>query len=398
MKLVLYVENYFPGGLEKFVFDLCESGVFDLYLLINSENKRLQDYATKNSIMYTCVDLYNKKYSLNYKNKYLRKTINIVNFFVDYFYLVPNYFVVSKILKSLTHYENILIVNGGYPAALSSFSVAVASKKSNFKNVGMSILSAPTSLYENSVFNFFQSKLDRFFSQYVDFYLPNSENIKINLLKYTAIPEHKIHVIYTGIKFDNEIKKNNYLDIGGLNLHKEVGEIWISMIGLLGSTKRQDLLIDVLCQLNNNFKLLLVGDGPNKNLLDLKVKSLGLEHRVIFAGWCNNTTKIYEFVDCVVFLSNHEGLPYAVTEAMASRVPIIASNVGGICEQIIHDKGGFLVNNNIDEIVEKINCIAYNKNKSNSFTRFSFQRYLENFSIDSMIAKIKNEYYKENDL
>jgi hypothetical protein len=75
MKLVLYVENYFPGGLEKFVFDVCESGVFDLYLLINSENKRLQDYAVKNSIKYTCVNLCNKKYNLDYKNKYLKKRV-----------------------------------------------------------------------------------------------------------------------------------------------------------------------------------------------------------------------------------------------------------------------------------------------------------------------------------
>lgn len=392
MKLVLYVENYFPGGLEKFVFDLCESGVFDLYLLINSENKRLQDYATKNSIMYTCVDLYNKKYSLNYKNKYLRKTINIVNFFVDYFYLVPNYFVVSRILKSLTYYENILIINGGYPAALSSFSVAVASKKSNFKNVGMSILSAPTSLYENSVFNFFQSKLDRFFSQYVDFYLPNSNNIKINLLKYTIIPEHKIHVVYTGIKFENKYGKMDYLQLNGFNLKKKSSQVWISMIGLLGSTKRQDLLIETLSQLNDNFNLLLVGDGPNKDNLESKVKSLGLEQRVFFVGWCDSTSEVYKFIDCVVFLSNHEGLPYAVTEAMASKVPIIASDIGGICEQIIDKKGGFLVNNDINNIVEKINYMIQNKDMTDGFTSFSYQRYLNKFSIDSMILKIKNEY------
>lgn len=392
MKLVLFVENYFPGGLEKFVFDLCDSGEFDLYLLINSENKRLQDYAVKNSIKYTCVDLCNKKYSLNYKNKFFRKAVNIVNFFVDYFYLVPNYFVTFNILKNLTGYENILIVNGGYPAALSSFSAAFASKKSNFKNIGMSILSVPTSLYRNNIFNFFQSILDKFFVQYIDFYLPNSENIKINLLKYTVIPEHKIHVVYTGIKLENKNYKNDCLNINNLSLKKKSGEVWISMIGLLGSTKRQDLLIDVLSQLNDNFKLLLVGDGPNRDILKSQVKSLGLEHKVVFIGWCNNVSEIYQFVDCIVFLSNHEGLPYAVTEAMASKVPIIASDVGGVCEQIIDKKGGFLVNNDIDEIVNKINYMIHDKDVTDGFTSFSYQRYLENFSIDSMILKIKNEY------
>lgn len=392
MKFVLYVENYFPGGLEKFIFDLYEFGEFDLYLLVNSENKRLQDYAVKNNIKYSCVDLYNKKYSLNYKNKFLQKVVNIVNFFVDYFYLLPNYFVVSKILKTLTHYENILIVNGGYPAALSSFSVALASKASNFKNVGMSILSAPTSLYRNGIFNFFQSMLDRFFSKYVDFYLPNSNNIKINLLRYTIIPEHKIHVVYTGIKFEKKNEKKDYLQLNGFNLKKKSSQIWISMIGLLGSTKRQDLLIEALSRLNENFNLLLVGDGPNRNNLESKVKSLGLEKRVVFVGWCDNTAKIYEFIDCVVFVSNHEGLPYAVTEAMASTVPIIASNVGGVGEQIIDKQGGLLVNNDIEDIVEKINYMMQNKDMADSFTNFSYQRYLNKFSIDSMIKKIKNEY------
>lgn len=392
MKLVLYVENYFPGGLERFIFDLSESREFDLYLLVNSENKRLQDYAVQNNIKYSCVDLYNKKYSFNYKNKFFRKVVNIVNFFVDYFYLIPNYFIISKILKTLKHYENILIVNGGYPAALSSFVAAYASKTSNFKNVGMSILSAPTSLYGNIIFNFFQNMLDRFFSKFVDFYLPNSKNIKINLLKYTVIPEHKIHVVYTGIKYENKNEKKDSFELNGYNLKKKSSQFWISMIGLLGSTKRQDLLIEALSQLNENFNLLLVGDGPNRDNLELKVKSLGLEQRVVFVGWCDNIAKIYEFIDGVVFLSNHEGLPYAVTEAMASKVPIIASNVGGVGEQIIDKQGGLLVNNNIEDIVEKINYMMKNKDMVDCFTSFSYKRYLNKFSIDSMIKEIKNEY------
>ncbi|MDN5067882.1 glycosyltransferase [Aliarcobacter butzleri] len=397
MKLLIYTENYFPGGLEKYVMDICKSSIFEVHLLVNKENDRLCDFAIKNDLKYSSVDLNSFKFSINNNNKIFRKFLNLFNFFADYVYLIPNYFILQKTLIQLSDYENILIVNGGYPAAMSSFVAAKVAKKVKFKNIFMSILSAPTPLYKNKMYRWIQSKFDTYFDQNIDFYLPNSNDIKLNLLNYTSLEVNKINVVYSGIKSTSDIIKNNFLNIGNFNLVKNKDTFWICMIGLLGSTKRQDLIIDAMKYLNNNVKLLVVGDGPKLDFLKDQVSKLNLYERVIFLGWVENPNTIYQFIDCLVFISDHEGLPYTISEAMSNKVPIIASSVGGISEQIINNRGGLLVSNNPREIADTVNELINNNKQTCSFVEFSYNRYLELFSVDSFVNEIKKLYEVKGD-
>jgi glycosyltransferase involved in cell wall biosynthesis len=393
IKLVVYTENYFPGGLERFIFDLLSSKLFDIYIIANSENNRIINFAIANNIKYDIVQLSNFKLHLSNKNTQYNQFVKLWNFLVYYMSMIPNYFKIKKILKKLVSYKNIIIVNGGYPAALSCFSASIASKRLGFEKVGFSILSSPSSYYLVGMFRFIQSKIDYIIDQYIDFYIPNSNEIKSKMIQYLNIDEKKFHVVYTGVNIPKKFVAINTLHYQDKTIEKNKNDIWIAMVALLGSTKRQDILVKAMLKLDTNVKLLLVGDGPNKEKLVQNINEFGLQNRVVFMGWIDNPERVYQFADMIVFMSNQEGLPYAISEAMSYKIPVIASSVGGIPEQIIDNYGGLLVDNqDIDDLIKKINYLKNNEKIKKKFIDFSFQRLKDVFSIQVMNQEILKLY------
>lgn len=390
IKLIIYTENYFAGGLERFIFDLILSDIFDIHIMVNSDNKRVINFAKQYNISYTAIPLINFKI-LKYKDN---KIIKLFNFIAYYISMIPNYFLLKRKLQDIL-IDNLLIVNGGYPAALSSFSMAIAGKRLGVKRVGLSILSTPSPYYNNKFFSFFHSKLDSFTDKYIDFYIPNSNKIKSELIKI-GFKSDKIKTIYTGVNIPSNLRKYPTLNYKNLQLTKNNSEVWIAMIALLGSTKRQDLLIDAMSKIEDkNIKLLLIGDGPKKEMLIEKVKKLNLNNNIFFLGWIENPKFIYQFIDMIVYLSDHEGLPYAISEAMSYKIPIIASNVGGIPEQIDNKKGGLLIeNSDIDSLVDKIQLLARDKELQQKYANYSFNKLKITFSVNRMKKEIFDLYTK----
>lgn len=70
----------------------------------------------------------------------------------------------------------------------------------------------------------------------------------------------------------------------------------------------------------------------------------GVEENFVFADWVNDMVPFYAMLDLLVLPSIAEGTPLAILEAMSMQVPVVASNVGGISEQVLHEQTGLLVN------------------------------------------------------
>ena len=87
----------------------------------------------------------------------------------------------------------------------------------------------------------------------------------------------------------------------------------------------------------------ITGKGPlEENLQDL-VLSMGLAKRVLLLGHFHDVRQVYEMMDVYVLSSTREGLPNTVLEAMAMEVPIVATDVDGVCEAVVHDREALLV-------------------------------------------------------
>jgi glycogen(starch) synthase len=92
------------------------------------------------------------------------------------------------------------------------------------------------------------------------------------------------------------------------------------------------------------WKWTIAGDGGYREELEAQAKHLGIADRVDFVGWQSKEqlTALYQQANLFLFPSRHEGMPNAMLEAMASGLPVIASNIAGSEELVVHNKTGLL--------------------------------------------------------
>ncbi len=115
---------------------------------------------------------------------------------------------------------------------------------------------------------------------------------------------------------------------------KQDGDVWLVNTSRLEHQKAQDIVIRALPLLSSNIKFLIVGGGQDEAMLKELVKELGVGDRVMFAGQVtrDEVTAYRRASDIFVANSRSEGLGNAFISALASRLPLITTGVGGIAD------------------------------------------------------------------
>lgn len=125
------------------------------------------------------------------------------------------------------------------------------------------------------------------------------------------------------------------------------GEILITHVSNFRKVKRVGDVIQVFKGLIDNGvngQLMMVGDGPERNFVERQCREWGLCDRVKFLGSLKSTTEVLTISDLFILPSETESFGLAALEALASGVPVIASNTGGIPEVVEHGVSGYLSN------------------------------------------------------
>jgi glycosyltransferase involved in cell wall biosynthesis len=120
------------------------------------------------------------------------------------------------------------------------------------------------------------------------------------------------------------------------------------IVGRLSREKRHDIAMQAVHRLaailpDTRFRLVLVGEGPERATIERLAAPLGISDRVILVGHQDDVTPYYAAADLAVISSDTEGSPNALLEAMAARKPVVATAVGGIPEIVTHDHTAILV-------------------------------------------------------
>lgn len=124
------------------------------------------------------------------------------------------------------------------------------------------------------------------------------------------------------------------------------GDYSIVAVGRLAPEKALDVLLAAFSRLASRFprwKVVLVGEGPERAALAELARSLGIAERVIFAGWLPEPGQELAKADLFVMSSRYEGFPNALLEAMACGLPVISTDCLGSREIITPDVDGLLV-------------------------------------------------------
>ncbi|MCM8826813.1 MAG: glycosyltransferase [Candidatus Omnitrophica bacterium] len=238
--------------------------------------------------------------------------------------------------------------------------------------------------------------IDRFLSRFTHKIVVVSEAVK-DFYKSKGIAEEKLEVIYNGINEENfrisgEIREKIRKELGVNDNTKVLG-----IIGRLVEPKGHKFLFNAMGMLDGkyNLKVVVVGEGVEKETLKEMVRSLGLEDKVIFTGFRNDVNNILQSIDILVIPSLREGLPLVMLEAMASGVPVISSKVGGIPEVIINGKNGILIEPaNVRELAEAISVLVSNNELYQYLSHQAKQSIKAKFTLDRMIKDIEELYLK----
>lgn len=196
-----------------------------------------------------------------------------------------------------------------------------------------------------------------------DFVTSVSESLKQDTLKLFNIKK-EIQVI------PNFIELNKNREDSSIPCHRSVmaksNQKIITHISNFRKVKRIPDVIEVFFKIQQQLdvKLMMVGDGPEKEEAEILCEKLGISNRVIFFGNSNEVDRILSYTDLFLLPSETESFGLAALEAMAWGVPVISSNSGGLPEVNYEGFSGFLSDvGNITEMAENAIKILEDESK-----------------------------------
>ena len=183
-------------------------------------------------------------------------------------------------------------------------------------------------------------------------------------------------------------------------LRREFGfadsDFLVGIVAYLEDSKGHKYLIDaarILKERTPKIKFIIVGKGKLEIALDKRAHDLGVNDIVFFLGFRDDVPRILASLDCFVLTSEAEGLGTSIMDAMASRLPVVATQVGGIPEIVLHDETGFLVSpRNPRALAEAIFELYQNRDRARRFGERGHEVVHERFSSLAMAQKIVAVY------
>ena len=171
----------------------------------------------------------------------------------------------------------------------------------------------------------------------------------------------------------------------------------IGIVAVLRSWKGHVHLIEAvhrLCAENVPAKLLIVGAGPQEEALKRKVQQLGMDSRVLMLGYRTDVPRLIGAMDCSVLpATKNEATSQALPQALAMKIPVIATAVGGLPEVVIHQQTGLLIPpGNTDALCLALLWIHRHPAEAKQMAERGYAHVHANFAFETMIDRTEAVY------
>ncbi len=179
---------------------------------------------------------------------------------------------------------------------------------------------------------------------------------------------------------------------------REEGPVTVACVGRLVPEKGQSLLIEAVGAMRDagvDVRLVLVGDGPQRESLERLVDSSGLRDGVVFRGAVAHTEveRILHEADIFCLPSFAEGVPIVLMEAMAMELPVVACQVMGIPELIEDGLTGRLVRpGSRGDLIRALSALAADPDRRAGLGRAARERVAAQFDLTANVAQLREVY------
>lgn len=232
--------------------------------------------------------------------------------------------------------------------------------------------------------------LDRAIFPFFSAIAPLSDAIFNELEKLPRL-SHKLHLIFNGVDLA-EIDAEDNIAIE-IETWKSEGYFVIGYIGQLIARKGLAVLLEAFAKLQTPKKrLVFLGEGDQRQELEKIVTNLRIQDEVAFFGFRDDRLRFLKGFDVFVLPSRLEGIPRCLMEAMAARVPVIASNIPGCTDLIKHGQTGLLFElDNVESLVNRL--IQYmNQNLRKKLGQSGRNFIVTNYSASLMAQRYQKLY------
>lgn len=398
MNICFFTESYYTGGLDTFILNLINQwpqNEDQLFLVCNSshggfELLKERIYRKNTTVighhLLMTPDFNEKIEKITGKNKISKALGSTLKYFLFLRYI----FQLKKVIE-VEKYDELFIINGGYPAGLSCRAASIfwgifKKKKSlhNFHNFAVK---------PKSLFKIVEYPIDYLVQKYTSHFVTVSKTCSESMINRSVIWNNaNIKYIYNGIAPLQQDLNLNF------NFRREFKLPANSQICLILATYEQrkghQFLLEAFKMVANVMSdavLVCCGYGTDEDIEIVRKQAfgLGISQKVILTGFRKDAIDILTQSDILVIASeSFESFGLTSLEAMKYKIPIVSTNTGGLKEVIKDDEGGFLFNyGDCEGYSSKIIELLGNKQMRLEQGEIGHQRFIDNFTVNKMVTQ-----------
>lgn len=242
-------------------------------------------------------------------------------------------------------------------------------------------------------------RLRRLMRPFIDRFVAVSRDLEVWLNQVVGVPADKLACIHNGVDAQAFRSESGERELTRERLALAAESFVVGTVARLDPVKAQTELIEAIAKLIGRqdspraTRLVIVGEGPERNRLEALIRDRGLENEVTLTGARSDVPRLLAAFDVFALPSRNEGVSIAILEAMVSGLPVVATRVGGNPEVVVEGETGLLVTSGaVEELVEALAHYRDNSALARSHGEAGKARMGAEFSLESMVGRYRQLY------
>ncbi len=240
----------------------------------------------------------------------------------------------------------------------------------------------------------------RIYRPFVTYYIALSRDLEDYLIGKVGIPRCRVAQIYNGVDAHRFHPAGMHRPSIADCPFSDPSYWLVGSVGRMQTVKDQTTLarafiraLELSPELKESLRLVMIGDGPLREKSQLLLKQAGCDESAWLPGERNDVSEILRGLDCFVLPSLAEGVSNTILEAMASGLPVIATNVGGNSELIDAGQSGELVPvSDVEAMAQSIVAYARDRARARSVGQVGRAAVERHYSLTAMVQQYQGLY------